>query len=182
MLLDSTKNNGIDTNELLITNLMDVDKVYYYPEIDNRKTLFNFISEKISEMHLTPLSQRKINDAFIARDRLGTTVIKGTDAAVPHVRLRGIEKSFAMFVNLKIPIGFEEREHGQQNYVARIFFLIVPYNSQSIHLCHLAILVEFLLNEAASKEVNESTCSDEIYTAIQNWQNENLSFFKYFIE
>lgn len=82
------------------------------------------------------MDRRKIFDALLARENLGSTGL-GKGFALPHARLEGLGGPFALFVRLARPIDFASID---ERPVDLAILLLTPANSANHHLATLAAL------------------------------------------
>jgi PTS system nitrogen regulatory IIA component len=82
------------------------------------------------------MERRKIFDALLARENLGSTGL-GKGFALPHARLEGLGGPFALFVRLARPIDFESID---ERPVDLAILLLTSANGANHHLATLAAL------------------------------------------
>jgi PTS system nitrogen regulatory IIA component len=82
------------------------------------------------------MDRRKIFDALLARENLGSTGL-GKGFALPHARLEGLGGPFALFVRLARPIDFESID---ERPVDLAILLLTSANGANHHLATLAAL------------------------------------------
>ena len=81
-----------------------------------------------------PVAAADIESALSAREILGSTGL-GDGLALPHARLRGIDRAFGLFCILKVPIAFDAVD---DEPVDLVFLLLLPTGSTGTHLGALA--------------------------------------------
>jgi PTS system nitrogen regulatory IIA component len=82
----------------------------------------------------TGLDEQAILTALLERERLGSTGI-GKNIALPHARIRGLDRIHGFFFRLERPIDFEAID---EKPVDLIFLLLAPEDSGKDHLAALA--------------------------------------------
>jgi PTS system nitrogen regulatory IIA component len=82
------------------------------------------------------IDRRKIFDALLARENLGSTGL-GKGFALPHARLEGLGATFALFVRLARPIDFASVD---DRPIDLAILLLTPANGANHHLATLAAL------------------------------------------
>jgi nitrogen PTS system EIIA component len=82
------------------------------------------------------MDRRKIFDALVARENLGSTGL-GKGFALPHARLEGLGETFALFVRLARPIDFASID---ERPIDLAILLLTPVNGVNHHLTTLAAL------------------------------------------
>jgi PTS system nitrogen regulatory IIA component len=96
------------------------------------------------------------------RDQLGSTGI-GHGAAIPHARLREVEKPFALLARLKSSIEFEAIDGEPVNLV---FLLLLPAASQLDQLNALAAVARKLRDGEVLDKMRSATSTTELYRAV----------------
>lgn len=77
---------------------------------------------------------REIFEALLQRERLGSTGF-GHGVAIPHVKLRRLERAVCLFARLEAPVDFEALDGAP---VDLIFLLLSPEHASGDHLKALA--------------------------------------------
>ena len=98
----------------------------------NKKLALQDLSVRASE--LTGLDTRTILDALMQRERLGSTGL-GRGVAIPHVKLKDVNRIVMLFARLQKPVDFESHD-GEP--VDLIFLLLAPDHAGADHLKALA--------------------------------------------
>jgi PTS system nitrogen regulatory IIA component len=96
------------------------------------------------------------------RDDLGSTGI-GRGVAIPHARLREIEKPLALLARLKSPIEFDAVD-GEP--VDLVFLLLLPAASQLDQLNALAAVARKLRDADVLRRMRGATSTTELYRAV----------------
>ena len=99
------------------------------------------------------LSRDTVFDSLFARERLGSTAL-GQGVAVPHGRVKGLDKPIAAFVRLAQPVAFDA--HDSQP-VTLLLFLLVPETATQQHLDILAELAQLMSNKALRQALGTET-------------------------
>lgn len=86
------------------------------------------------------LARSVVFDGLLSRERLGSTAL-GHGVAVPHGRIKGLQKPVAAFIRLSEPIRFEAPDDIP---VHLLLVLLVPEPAGQQHLDILAELAELL--------------------------------------
>ena len=111
----------------------------------NKKQVLQELARKASQQ--TGIDTREIYDALQQRERLGSTGF-GSGIAIPHVKLRGIERTLCIFARLQSAVDFEALD-GEP--VDLIFLLLSPEHASGDHLKTLA-RISRLVREPATTE------------------------------
>ncbi len=88
----------------------------------------------------TGLQGREIFNTLLQRERLGSTGI-GHSIAIPHAKLEGIDKIYAVFARLTTPIEFDAVDNDP---VDLLFLLIAPVGAGADHLKALSRITRLL--------------------------------------
>lgn len=98
---------------------------------------------------------------LVARERLGSTGL-GSGIAIPHCRLKDLDRVVGSLVTLAQPIEFESPD---DRPVDILFALIVPEQATQEHLNTLAALAELFSQEAFCRRLRDATDSEQLYRA-----------------
>jgi nitrogen PTS system EIIA component len=96
------------------------------------------------------------------REALGSTGMGG-GVAIPHARLREIEKPFGLLARLKYPIDFDAID-GKP--VDLVFLLLLPAASHGEQLNALASVARLLRKAETLRDLRRAGSSDELYRAM----------------
>jgi len=117
--------------------LFHADSVLCDLHASSKKQLFQEMAAKLLESDAlsgVKLASRDIVSAAMERERLGTTGV-GTGVALPHARLKGIDKVHVVFARLETPLDYDAIDERPVDLVA---LLIAPENAGGAHLRALA--------------------------------------------
>lgn len=118
------------------------------------ENLAQFISEDLDE-----LAADELFAALLARERLGSTGL-GDGIAIPHCRLRGVDRAVGTLVTLEQPIDFEAID---DKPVDLLFVLVVPDEATQEHLNILAGLAERLSDADYCQGLRAARSNEELY-------------------
>ena len=107
----------------------------------SRKQALQTLSETAA--HATGLPARRIFDAVLQRERLGSTGM-GEGVAIPHARLPGLDSVKGVFARLRNPVDFEAIDGRPADLV---FMLLAPDEAGAEHLKALARVSRLLRRE-----------------------------------
>jgi PTS system nitrogen regulatory IIA component len=137
---------------------------------DSRKRVL----EKISEMcanELSDIVSRDIFDAFVARERLGSTAM-GQGVAVPHVRFDGIEQPIAVLLQLLNPVDYDAPD---KQKVDLFFGFLVPVGAQGEHLRVLSQVAGMFGDEAMREELRKAENEQILYQLVLDHERKSLA-------
>jgi len=97
------------------------------------------------------------------REKLGSTGI-GDGIAIPHGKIKGLNKLVASFGRSKKGVDFESID-GKPTHI--FFLLIAPENTAGIHLKALARISRLLKDKKFREELLSAKTSEDIYNIIK---------------
>lgn len=113
------------------------------------------------------MSQDKIFESLISRERLGSTGL-GHGVALPHARLSGHEQAIGAFIKLDKGVDFDAIDNKPTDL---LFSLLVPDQSTDEHLNILAQLAQLFSDEKFCQSLRNSQSADQIYKLLTNQKN-----------
>jgi PTS system nitrogen regulatory IIA component len=108
---------------------------------------------------LTGVSDRKIFETLLERERLGTTGV-GNGIAIPHGKLADFKRLYGLFARLDKPIDFESID---EQPVDLVFLLLAPEAAGADHLKALARVSRLLRDAAMCEKLRGAKGSDGLY-------------------
>ena len=105
---------------------------------------------------------------LMERERLGSTGI-GEGVGIPHGKLKDLASLVLGFGLSRKGVDFESMD-GQPTHI--FFLLVTPENSTGLHLKLLAQISRILKNEFFRQKLMDAANSDEIYSIIQEEEEE----------
>ena len=129
---------------------------------NSKKRALEYISELASQ-HLPDHNAHEILDAFLTREKLGSTGI-GKGIAIPHGRLKGIDSIFAILVTNQNSINFDAIDNRP---VDILLAMLVPEGDNASHLKTLAEIAGKLNNKEFCKQLRQAPDDDALYRVIQ---------------
>ena len=141
-------------------DILTRDGIVHPVEGRTKKAVLQELSEKAAQ--LTGLSDRDIFDALLQRERLGSTGL-GRGIAIPHVKLRKLERIHCLFARLDQPIDFESLD-GEP--VDLIFLLLAPEHASGDHLKTLARISRLLREPRALERLRNARDKVALHLAL----------------
>lgn len=114
------------------------------------------------------LNQDYLVRVLMERERLGSTGI-GEGVGIPHGKLKDLASLVLGFGLSRKGVDFESMD-GQPTHI--FFLLVTPENSTGLHLKLLAQISRILKNEFFRQKLMDAANSDEIYSIIQEEEEE----------
>lgn len=111
---------------------------------------------------LSGVAERRILDALIERERLGSTGV-GQGIAIPHAKLAEIRQLWGLFARLETPIRFDAID---DRPVDLMFLLLAPDSAGADHLKALARVSRLLRDRAHCARLRGANGGDALYAAL----------------
>jgi PTS system nitrogen regulatory IIA component len=145
---------------LEITDLITPDRILPALKARSKKQALQELAAKAAQM--TGVGERQIFEVLLERERLGTTGI-GSGVAIPHGKLREIDRIYAIFARLERPIDFEAID---DQPVDMVFLLLAPENASADHLKALARISRLLRDRSLCEKLRNARNRDAIYAVL----------------
>lgn len=129
-------------------------------KVRSKKQLLQELSARAAT--IVKLPERRIFDALIERERLGTTGI-GQGIAIPHGRFAGLSKITGLFARLEPPLDFQAVD---EQPVDLVFLLLAPEAAGADHLKALAKVSRLLRNQAVCEKLRGTAKPEAIYAIL----------------
>jgi len=140
-----------------INEILKPEAVLSGLKVGNKKHMLQELARHASE--LTKIDERKIFETLLERERLGTTGV-GNGIAIPHGKLKEIDRLHAVFARLDKPVDFAAID---EHPVDLVFLLIAPEGAGADHLKALARISRLLRDESMRKKLRGADSSDGLY-------------------
>jgi len=145
------KISEILTKENIIKDLKSCDKESVLEELSN------FLKDK-GEIP----NKENLLLSLIEREKLGSTGI-GENVAIPHAKIRDIDKIITVFARSQIGVEFESLDQKPVNF---IYLILAPENSTGQHLKALARISRLFKNPSLRESVLRANEIDQIYSIL----------------
>jgi PTS system nitrogen regulatory IIA component len=130
-----------------IADLLSPDAVVAHLKAANKKQVLQEMAHRAGV--LTRLSERRIFETLLEREKLGSTGM-GQGIAIPHGRVPGIQKMTGLFAQLDHPVDFDAMD---DQPVDLVFLLLAPEDAGADHLKALARVSRLLRNQAVCEKL-----------------------------
>ncbi len=141
----------------LLADLLAPENVLLNVDATNKRRLFEIIALE-SELRYDLVPTVTI-DSLLAREKLGSTGL-GQGIAIPHGRIRGLERSIGYFARPKEPIAFQAPD-GQP--VRDVFVLLVPEAATDAHLQILSELAQRFSSKSFRESLSAANSAQAVY-------------------
>ena len=145
------KISEILTKENIIKDLKSFDKESVLEELSN------FLKDR-GEIP----NKENLLLSLIEREKLGSTGI-GENVAIPHAKIRDIDKIITVFARSQIGVEFESLDQKPVNF---IYLILAPENSTGQHLKALARISRLFKNPSLRESVLRANETDQIYSIL----------------
>ena len=143
-----------------VAELLPQDAVLANLKAGSKKQALQELSAHAAD--ITGLHERQIFDVLLERERLGTTGV-GQGIAIPHGKLRELERLYGVFARLETPIDFDAID---DEPVDLIFLLLAPESAGADHLKALARVSRLLRDQEFCRKLRGSVEPDALYALL----------------
>src|SRR5882757_2435849 len=152
-----------DTSPGYLMNIADLlapDAVLLGLKVQSKKQLLQELAMRAH--NLTRLSERRIFETLVERERLGTTGI-GAGIAIPHGRMVEAKTITGIFARLENSIDYEAVD---SQPVDLVFMLLAPENAGADHLKALARVSRLLRDKAVCEKLRGAHSPEALYAIL----------------
>jgi nitrogen PTS system EIIA component len=143
-----------------ISDLLQPAAVIPQLKVQGKKQLLQELAARAAEVTL--ISDRKIFETLMERERLGTTGV-GQGIAIPHGRLSDVKSIVGIFARLESPIDYEAVDNQP---VDLVFALLAPEGAGADHLKALARVSRLLRNQQATEKLRAAKTAEALYALL----------------
>ena len=151
---------SVDQARVEIADLVTPRGVIAQLRAPTKRHLLQELARRAAPM--TGIPDKRIYDALVERERLGTTGI-GTGIAIPHCRLPELTRLYGMFARLERPVPFEAID---DQPVDLVFLLLAPTEAGAEHLKALARVSRLLRDRAMCEKLRGANSADALYALL----------------
>lgn len=143
-----------------ITDLLSADAVVPNLKATGKKQALQELATVAAD--ITGREEREIFDILIERERLGTTGV-GHGIAIPHGKLKGLDRLYGIFARLERPVDFDAID---DEPVDLVFVLLAPETAGADHLKALARVSRLLRDLALCEKLRGCDSRDALFALI----------------
>ena len=143
-----------------IADLIGPGAVIANLRITSKKQALQELAKRGAEM--TGESERAIFEVLIERERLGTTGV-GNGIAIPHGKLPGLDRLYALFARLETPVDFDAID---EQPVDLICVLLAPETAGADHLKALARVSRLLRDRAVCEKLRGTDSAEALHALL----------------
>ncbi|NQU13844.1 MAG: PTS sugar transporter subunit IIA [Desulfobacteraceae bacterium] len=144
-----------------LSEIIDENNIVPELKAKDKKGVLEELAQVIAD-HEPSIDKRALVKVLVEREHLGTTGI-GDGVAIPHGKLKGVERPLISFGRSKDGLDFQSID---RQPVHLFFLLVAPDNSSGIHLHVLAKIAKILKSNTFRKRLMEIGTREELYQTI----------------
>lgn len=143
-----------------IRDLLQPEAVVANLKAANKKQLLQELARHASR--ITGVSDRKIFETLLERERLGSTGV-GSGIAIPHGKLSDFKRLYGIFARVERPLDFDSID---EQPVDLIFLLLAPEGAGADHLKALARVSRLLRDSSMCDKLRGAETADGLYMVL----------------
>lgn len=143
-----------------IANILALDGVMPALKATSKKQALQELAKRAEAV--TGVHERQIFDVLLERERLGTTGV-GQGIAIPHGKLKDLERLHGLFARLEQPIDFDSIDDAP---VDLMFLLLAPESAGADHLKALAKVSRLLRDKSMCAKLRGAANADALYALL----------------
>lgn len=143
-----------------LTDLISPDAVFDGLKARSKKQALQEMADAAAKR--IGLPARDIFDVLLQRERLGSTGI-GDGVAIPHGKLKGLDRIYGYFAHLKAPIDFDAVD---DEPVDTVFLLLAPEGAGADHLKALARISRLLRDGSTLQKLRNAHDAAALYAIL----------------
>jgi PTS system nitrogen regulatory IIA component len=143
-----------------LSQFLDFDAIRIDLSAGNKRQLLNQLAQ-IAGGRLS-LDPARIADAIAERERLGSTGFGG-GVALPHGKLEGLERVYALVIRLAAPVDYKAIDGAP---VDLVFLLLSPPDAGAEHLKALAAVSRLIRNSATVEKLRGARSRDALAAVV----------------
>lgn len=143
-----------------IGDWLDRSGIVYRSSADSKRQALSAAAD-VAAKAMT-LRSSDILDALMEREAVGSTGV-GRGVALPHARLRGLDRMRAVFMRLEKPVPFDAVD---SQPVDIVFALFAPEGAETQHLRALARVSRLLRQSELREHIRQARTPDAIYAIL----------------
>ncbi len=147
----------LGTPNMEMTDLIDPGSVVTNLRVTSKKQALQELAKRAAELTAQP--EWAILEVLIERERLGTTGV-GNGIAIPHGKLPGLDRLYALFARLETPIDFDAID---EQPVDLICVLLAPETAGADLLKALAQVSRLLHDRAICEKLRGTDSTEAIH-------------------
>ena len=143
-----------------IGDLLDRHAIIPRVTASSKRQALGVIAEVAARLY--KLKAGEVLDALLAREAEGSTGV-GSGVAVPHARLKGLDRVRGLFIRLETPIAFSAVDDAP---VDLVFALLTPTEDRTEHLRALARVARELKRPDLREHLRQARTQDAMHALL----------------
>lgn len=152
-----------------LADLLVPGAVFAGVKVTSKKQLLGSLAAHAGK--LLGMDERRILEAILERERLGSTGLGG-GVAIPHAKLAGLTSVMGVFMQLETPLDFDSLD-GKP--VDLVFLLLAPEDAGAEHLKALARVSRLFRDQATLAKLRGSSSSDALYALLASYDQQKAA-------
>ncbi len=144
-----------------IETIIEPNRVLRNVEARSKKHALDILSEMIAGAD-EDLSQGKVFDSLICREKMGCTAMPG-GVAIPHGCIDGLDRAIGAFVKLGEPVDYDTPDGGP---VDLMFAIVLPQTDNDTNAECLREIADLFRNSGFLAKLREARSSRTLYDMI----------------
>jgi len=146
-----------------IGDLLDRHAIVSRVTAGSKRQALSVASEVAARLYR--LKAGEVLDALLSREDEGSTGL-GAGIAVPHARLKGLERARGIFIRMETPVSFESMD---DQPVDLMFVLLAPAEARTEHLRALAMVSRMLRRPELRMQLRQARTQDALYALLVHY-------------
>ena len=146
-----------------IGDLLDRHAIVSRVTAGSKRQALSVASEVAARLY--HLKAGEVLDALLSREEEGSTGL-GAGIAVPHARLKGLERMRGIFIRMETPVSFESVD---DQPVDLMFVLLAPAEARTEHLRSLAMVSRILRRPELRMQLRQARTQDALYALLVHY-------------
>jgi PTS system nitrogen regulatory IIA component len=147
--------------------MISLDLVIPSVSVGSKKQLFDVVAAAVADAY--KIDADALVAALIAREKIGTTGI-GDGAALPHIKVQGIDRIFCVLARLEQPVDYDAID---QKPVDIVYLVLAPAEAKTTtHLKILAQAARFLKEKKFQDIIRHNADPAFLETLVNQWSAE----------
>ena len=147
-----------------IGELLSDEDIILDLDADDKNQAFNAVADLLGRSH--GLDAEQVRAGLTERDALGSTGL-GRGVAIPHARVKGLQRAVAVFARFGTPIAFDAPD---RKPVSDMFILLVPERATDEHLKVLALVAEMFCDTCFRETLRSLADPRDVYLLFATWR------------
>lgn len=148
-----------------IAKLLPESNILLDVEATSKKRLFEQVGQLFEDRE--HIARSMVFESLFAREKLGSTGL-GQGIAIPHGRIKGLDRTLAAFVRPRQPIAFDAPD-GKP--VAQVFVLLVPEQATEEHLQLLSELAGMFTERGFREQLAAASDPASLHRLFATWES-----------